>query len=53
MMNHWDKLCKFLDYGELQIDNNWVENLIRPFVLGRKNWLFSDSPRGAHASAFW
>jgi transposase len=32
-------------------DNNTVENAIRPFVVGRKNWLFSNTPRGAHASA--
>jgi transposase len=32
-------------------DTNLIENAIRPFVLGRKNWLFSGSPRGAHASA--
>lgn len=32
------------------IDNNIAENAIRPFVIGRKNWLFSGSPRGAHAS---
>jgi hypothetical protein len=32
-------------------DNNPVENAIRPFVVGRKGWLFSDTPRGAHASA--
>ena len=32
-------------------DTNMIENAIRPFVVGRKNWLFSGSPRGAHASA--
>ena len=45
----------FLIYGESYIDNAWanlLENGIRPFVLGRKNWLFSGSPRGADASAF-
>ncbi len=35
----------------MEIDNNKVENAIRPFVIGRKGWLFSGSPRGAHASA--
>jgi transposase len=39
--------------GYVYIDNNLVENAIRPFVLGRKNWLFSGSPDGAFASAFW
>ncbi len=35
----------------MPIDNNMVENAVRPFALGRKNWLFSGSPRGASASA--
>jgi len=37
----------------LEIDNNWVENNIRPFAIGRKNWLFAASPRGANASALF
>ena len=37
----------------MYIDNNLVENSVRPFVLGRKNWLFSDIPEGAEASAFY
>ena len=41
------------DITELDIDNNGAENQIRPFPLGRKNWLFSGSPRGAHASALF
>jgi len=41
----------FLDNPFVLLDNNWVENIIRPFVVGRKNWLFSGSPRGAMASA--
>jgi transposase len=48
---NWDKLVVYLDDGGLAIDNNRAENAIRPFVIGRKNWLFSDTPRGAHASA--
>jgi hypothetical protein len=52
-LGQWDKLILYLSHGELYIDNNLVENAIRPFVLGRKNWLFSDSPDGAFASAFW
>ena len=51
MLREWPKLLVYLDYGFLPIDNNLVENAIRPFVVGRKNWLFSGSPRGAHASA--
>lgn len=37
----WEKLLIFLDYPEVQLDTNLVENDIRPFVVGRKNWLFS------------
>ena len=52
-LGQWDKLVLYASHGEVYIDNNLVENAIRPFVLGRKNWLFSDSPDGASASAFW
>ena len=48
---HWDGLVVFLQDGRLEIDNNRVENAIRPFVVGRKNWLFSATVAGAHASA--
>ena len=41
----------FLDHAEVPLDNNRCENAIRPFVIGRKNWLFSDTQAGAHASA--
>jgi hypothetical protein len=47
----WPQLTTFLADGHLPLDNNPAENAIRPFVVGRKNWLFSGSPRGAHASA--
>jgi transposase len=47
----WDKLTRYLDDGRLEIDNNLCENAIRPFVVGRKNWLFSDSVAGVNASA--
>lgn len=49
--NEWPKLIRYLDDGRLEIDNNAAENAIRPFVLGRKNWLFSDSVKGVSASA--
>lgn len=42
---------KCVEHGYLPIDNNTAERAIRPFVIGRKNWLFSDTPRGATASA--
>ena len=44
-------LCAFLEHGEIEISNNQVENTIRPFVVGRKGWLFADTPQGAEASA--
>ncbi|MBC8120194.1 MAG: IS66 family transposase [Burkholderiaceae bacterium] len=47
----WPKLIRFLDDGRYPIDNNACENAIRPFVIGRKNWMFSDSVAGAQASA--
>lgn len=49
--NQWGTLTHYIDDGRLQIDNNRTENAIRPFVVGRKNWLFADTPKGAHASA--
>lgn len=47
-----DRLLVYVEDGNVPIDNNAVENSIRPFVVGRKNWLFSDTPDGADASAF-
>ena len=49
--NEWEQLTRYLDDGRLEIDNNGAENAIRPFVLGRKNWLFSASVKGVKASA--
>lgn len=48
---YWDRLVRYTERGDLPIDNNRCEGAIRPFVVGRKNWLFSDTPAGAHASA--
>ena len=50
-LSNWDKLIVYLQDGLLRPDNNLVENAIRPFVVGRKNWLFAGSPDGAQASA--
>mgnify|MGYP002641079523 CR=1 FL=1 len=47
----WDKLTRYLEDGRLEIDNNLCENAIRPFVVGRKAWLFSQSVAGVKASA--
>jgi transposase len=51
--NEWTTLVKYLEDGRINISNAWVENAIRPFCIGRKNWLFSDSAHGAHASAMF
>lgn len=50
-INQWDRLISFLEDGRLEIDNNRSERAIKPFVIGRKNWLFAKSMRGAEASA--
>jgi len=50
-LKEWDKLIRYLETDFLTPDNNEIERAIRPFVIGRKNWLFSNTPRGAHASA--
>jgi len=47
----WHKLVCYLEDGELNIDNNRAERAVKPFVIGRKNWLFSQTANGAHASA--
>ena len=51
LSNQWDKLNVYCSNGELNISNILAENAIRPFVIGRKAWLFSDTPAGARASA--
>jgi transposase len=50
-LNQWDKLNAFLLDGRLELDNNRAERSIKPFVIGRKNWLFSNTPKGATSSA--
>jgi transposase len=50
-VGHWAKLNNYLLDGRIEIDNNLVENAIRPFAVGRKNWLFNASPSGANAGA--
>ena len=49
--NQWEKLLAYLADGRLELDNNRAERSIKPFVIGRKNWLFANTPRGARASA--
>jgi transposase len=50
-LNQWDYLVGYLDDGRLSISNALAENAVRPFAVGRKNWLFADTSRGARASA--
>ncbi|WP_082301591.1 IS66 family transposase [Photobacterium iliopiscarium] len=50
-LNQWSKLNRFIDDGQLSIDNNRAERSVRPFTVGRNNWLFSNTHRGARASA--
>lgn len=52
-LNQWENLIAYCDHGQLKISNVLVENAIRPFVVGRKGWLFADTPRGADASAVY
>lgn len=51
LQGQWTKLIRYVDNGVWPIDNNPCENAIRPFVVGRRNWLFSDTVGGANASA--
>lgn len=50
-LQRWDKLCLYTTNGRLQIDNNLVENAIRPVAIGRKNYLFAGSHNGARRAA--
>ncbi len=51
LASNWSKLERYVEEGYLPMDNNAAKRAIRPFVIGRKNWLFSDTPKGATASA--
>lgn len=50
-LKRWIALTRFLEDGSLPIDNNWVENRIRPIALGRQNWLFAGSLRAGKRAA--
>ena len=52
-LNQWPKLIRYCDDGQLHMSNILAENAIRPLALGRKAWLFADSPAGAKASAVY
>lgn len=49
--NQWTKLNRFIEHPDVPLDNNRVENAIRPFAVGRRSWLFMDTQTGARASA--
>ena len=51
MINQWDKLAAYLENGKVRIDNNDCERAMKPFAIGRKNWLFSNSEKGAEGSS--
>jgi len=53
MNNQWPKLIRYCEDGNIPISNILAENAIRPFVIGRKAWLFSDTPKGARASGIF
>ncbi len=50
-LKRWAALVRFIDDGDLPIDNNWVENQIRPIAIGRNNWLFAGSLRAGQRAA--
>ena len=50
-LRRWGALTRFLDDGQLPIDNNWIENQIRPIAIGRNNWLFAGSLRAGQRAA--
>ena len=51
LRDYWDRLIRYTERADLPIDNNSAENKIRPFVIGRNAWKFSDTLAGAHSSA--
>jgi len=53
VLNQWPKLIRYCDDGTLRISNILAENAIRPFAVGRKSWMFADTPEGAKASMIY
>jgi hypothetical protein len=51
LLTQWSRLVRYVEDPRLAIDTNLAENAIRPFALGRRNWLFADTVKGAQASA--
>lgn len=52
-LGYWTRLERYIDYAYVTLDNNLIENMFRPYVVGRKNWLFSGTPAGANATALF
>ena len=50
-LRRWEALTRFVDDGQLPVDNNWIENQIRPIAIGRNNWLFAGSLRAGQRAA--
>jgi transposase len=50
-LKRWAALIRFADDGQLPVDNNWIENQIRPIAIGRSNWLFAGSLRAGQRAA--
>jgi len=50
-LRRWQALTRYIDDGNLPVDNNWVENRIRPIAIGRSNWLFAGSLRAGQRAA--
>ena len=51
LQEQWPYLTRYLEDGRLELSNNRAERSIKPFVMGRKNWLFANTPGGAQASS--
>lgn len=51
LLAHWKSLTRFAQFGEVEIDNNLVENAIRPSAIGKKNWMFVGHPNAGEKSA--
>ena len=51
LLEQWPYLTRYLEDGRLELSNNRAERSIKPFVMGRKNWLFANTPGGAQASS--
>jgi hypothetical protein len=50
-LRRWEALARFVEDGQLPVDDNWIENQIRPIAIGRNNWLFAGSLRAGQRAA--